>query len=79
MTSSKHPHGGPTEEGLGDGIPRPPSDEERNPRIGSSKGTFGRGTDPAILQADNTDEGDIANGTTPEGGVDPDNRGRTNK
>jgi hypothetical protein len=79
MTSSKHPHGGPNEEGLGDGIPRPPSDDERNPGIGSSKGVFGRGTDPAVLQADNTDEGDIANDTTPEGGVDPENRGRTNK
>ena len=79
MTASKHPKGGPDEEGLGEGIPRPPSDDERNPGIGSSKGVYGRGTDPAALQAENTDEGDVGNDTTPQGGVNPDQRGRTNK
>ncbi|MFH5923312.1 hypothetical protein [Roseomonas xinghualingensis] len=79
MTASKHPKGGPNEEGLGDGIPRPPSDEERNPGIGSSKGVFGRGTDPAALQGENTDEGDTANDTTSQGGVAPGQMGRTNK
>jgi hypothetical protein len=79
MTSSKHPKGGPNEEGLGDGIPRPPSDDERNPGINSSKGVFGRGTDPAVLQADNTDEGDVANDTTPQGGIGAGKMGRTNK
>ncbi|WP_424136088.1 hypothetical protein [Roseomonas chloroacetimidivorans] len=79
MTASKHPKGGPNEEGLGDGIPRPPSDDERNPGIGSSKGVFGRGTDPAVLQADNTDEGDVGNDTRPDGGVGSGHLGRTNK
>ena len=85
MTASKHPKGGlgakeRGEEGLGDGIPRPPSDDERNPGIGSSKGVFGRGTDPAVLQADNSDEGDVANDTTPTGGVKASGHlGRTNK
>ena len=79
MTASKHPKGGPNEEGLGEGVPRPPSDLERNPGIGSSKGVFGRGTDPEALQADGTDEGDVMNEATREGGVDPEHRGRTNK
>lgn len=79
MTSSKHPHGGPNEEGLGDGIPRPPSDNERNPGIGSSKGVFGRGTDPTVLQADNTDEGDVGNGTNAQGGIDREHIGQTRK
>jgi len=79
MTASKHPKGGPGEEGLGEGIPRPPSDEERNPGIGSSKGVFGRGTDPAALQADSTDEGDVANETTRDGAADPKHLGRTNR
>ncbi|WP_426955316.1 hypothetical protein [Muricoccus radiodurans] len=80
MTASKHPK---TEqdrkEGLGQGIPRPPSDDERNPGIGSSKGTFGRGTDPAALNADSTDEGDVMNETNRAGGVNPGHQGRTNK
>ena len=59
--------------------PRPPSDLERNPGIGSSKGVFGRGTDPEALEADNTSEGDVANDTNAQGGVDPNQRGRTNK
>jgi len=79
MTASKHPKGGPNEEGLGDGIPRPPSDEKHNPGIGSSKGVFGRGTDPAALQGENTDEGDTANDTTRQGGVASGHMGRTNK
>jgi hypothetical protein len=79
MTASKHPKGGPNEEGLGDGIPRPPSDDERNPGSGSSKGIFGRGTDPAVLQADSTDRGDVANETKRDGGVAPGHLGRTNR
>jgi hypothetical protein len=79
MTGSKHPKGGKDEKGLGEGVPRPPSDDDRNPGIGSSKGVFGRGTNPEALQADSTDEGDVANETTREGGVDPGHLGRTNK
>jgi len=35
--------------------------------------------DDAELQGHNTVEGDVANDTTPQGGVDPRQRGRTNK
>ena len=85
--TNKHPThstvGGPGTEGLGDGVPTPPSDDERNPGIGSSKGVFGRGTDPKVLDGDNTSEGDVMNDADKhghrEGGVDPDHRGRTNK
>ena len=83
MTSSKHRKGGPeprpNEEGLMSDMPRPPDDLERDPGINSSKGVFGRGTDPAAIQADNTDEGDTLNDTNAQGGVDPEHRGRTNK
>ncbi|WP_211853180.1 hypothetical protein [Plastoroseomonas hellenica] len=51
----------------------------RDPGINTSKGVFGRGTDPRVLQADSTDEGDILSDTTREGAVDPGQRGRTNK
>ncbi len=50
----------------------------RDPGINTSKGVFGRGTDPLVLQADSTDEGDILNDTTREGAVDPGQRGRSN-
>ncbi len=59
--------------------PRPPSDLERDPGIGSSKGTFGRGTDPKALDASNTSEGDVMNDTNSSGGVNPNHTGRTNK
>ncbi|KAA2213325.1 hypothetical protein F0Q34_11815 [Pseudoroseomonas oryzae] len=58
--------------------PRPPDDLERNPGIGSSKGVFGRGTDPEVLQGENTDEGDTLNDTTAQGGVNPAQTGRSN-
>jgi hypothetical protein len=35
--------------------------------------------DDEELQGENTVEGDVANDTTPQGGVDPRQRGRTNK
>ena len=80
MSTSKHLKGGSKDEGgLGADTPRPPSDLERNPGIGASKGRFGRGTGPAVLQGENTDEGDIANDAGSKGGVDPDLLGRTNK
>lgn len=83
MTSSKHVKGDAghrdAERGLMSDTPRPPSDLERDPGIGSSKGVFGRGTDPMVLRADNTDEGDVMNDTTPQGAADPNQRGRTNK
>ena len=66
MTSSKHPK---TDS---------PSDADlrRDPGIGSSKGATG--TDPE-LDGENTFEGDVMNDTTPEGGIDPNQRGRENK
>ena len=79
MSTSKHPKGGKDEGGLGTDMSRPPSDEERNPGIGLSKGIFDHGTDPVALQGENTDEGDVANDAGRKGGVDPDLLGRTNK
>lgn len=66
MTSSKHPK-----------TSHPSDADLRNdPGIGRSKGTTG--TDRA-LDGENTFKGDVLNDTTPEGGIDPDQRGRENK
>lgn len=57
-----------------------PSDKDlkQDPGIGRSVGQTGaKGEEP--LEGDNTFEGDVENDTTPTGGVDPDQRGRTNK
>jgi hypothetical protein len=80
MTSSKHPSpGGPNRDAKGD-FPRPPDDLERNPGIGSSKGIHSRtGTNPEAIEGENTAEGDVMNDATPQGGVDPNQQGRTNK
>jgi hypothetical protein len=56
-----------------------PSDLERNPGIGASKGSFGRRQDPDDIAGENTFEGDVGNDTTPQGGVDPRHIGRKNK
>ena len=55
-----------------------PSDKDLrdDPGIGRSKGA---GTDDPQIDGDNTFEGDVLNDTTPQGGIDPDQRGRTNK
>lgn len=50
-----------------------------NPGIGTSKGTRATGADPGDIEGVNTVEGDVGNDTTPEGGVDPNHLGRTNK
>lgn len=73
MTASKH------FKDLPPGVPRPPSDLERNPGIGSSKGAFRTGEDPEAIEADNTAEGDVENGTNAQGGVSEHEEGRTNK
>jgi hypothetical protein len=81
MTSSKHQQG-PGKRGgtLGEDTPRPPDDLERNPGIGSSKGIHTRtGADPEVLEGDNTAEGDVMNDTTPQGAVNPNQQGRTNR
>ena len=55
-----------------------PTDKDlrEDPGIGGSKGA---GRDDPEIGGDNTFEGDVLNDTTPQGGVDPDQRGRTNK
>ena len=52
-------------------------DLESNPGIGQSPGLTGSG-DNAIV-GENTVEGDVMNDTTIAGGIDPNQRGRTNK
>ena len=69
--SSKHPKTKPQD--------RPRSDLEVDPGIGTSKGTTISGEDPRVLDGGSTFEGDVMNETNPEGGVDPDRTGRTNK
>ncbi len=73
MTSSKHSHQFPPD------VPLPPSDLERNPGIGSSKGAFRTGEDPEVIEGDNTVEGDVENGTNANGGISEHEEGRTNK
>ena len=55
-----------------------PTDKDLHddPGIGRSKGVY---RDDSEIGGDNTFEGDVLNDTTPQGGVDPDQRGRTNK
>lgn len=66
MSSSKHPK------------TQAPSDADlrNDPGIGSSKGATGAAPE---LDGENTFEGDVLNDTTPEGGIDPNQRGRENK
>jgi hypothetical protein len=58
--------------------PTKPSDADLrgNPGIGSSKGAA---MDDEALDGDTTFEGDVLNDTTPSGGVDPKQTGRTNR
>ena len=80
MASSKHPKNEAARRaGPGADVPRPPSDEKRNPGIGSSKGTFGRGTDPAAIEGENTSEGDVMNDVGRTGAVPEGRTGRTNR
>ncbi|WP_166486939.1 hypothetical protein [Rhizobium etli] len=53
-------------------------DVSDDPGISRSRGIVSSPDDEA-MQAENTVEGDTANDTTPQGGVDPRHRGRTNK
>jgi hypothetical protein len=81
MASSKHPKGPEDRKaGLGSDTPRPPDDLERDPGIGTSKGTFARGkAGPEEIEGDHTFEGDVMSDTTAQGGVNPNQTGRTNK
>ena len=71
MSGSKHPKTQSQD--------RPRSDLAVDPGIGTSKGTTMSGEDPRDLDGGSTFEGDVANQTTREGGVDPKKMGRTNK
>lgn len=51
-------------------------DLKDDPGIGRSKGVD---RDDPEIGGDNTFEGDVLNDTTPQGGIDPNQRGRTNK
>lgn len=61
-------------------------DLKENPGIGTSKGTI-KGTikggeildDDESLDGDNTFEGDVENDVTQQGGINPDQTGRTSK
>ena len=59
--------------------PAKPSDVDLtgDPGLGRSRG-IGSPVEEEALQGESTIEGDIANDTTPEGGVNPGQRGRTN-
>jgi hypothetical protein len=70
MSTSKHPPPGQA---------RPPRDDLKdNPGIGSSKGATIAGEDPHILQAENTDEGDVENDADATGAPTPQGAHRTN-
>ena len=56
----------------------PMDDEDCDPGIGASKGATIAGEDPHIAAGENTVEGDVENDVTPQGGIDPEQRGRTN-
>ena len=81
MASTKHPKNTVDRQGgLGEDVPRPPDDLERNPGIGTSKGVHSAtGADPEDLEAQSTVEGDVMNDTTRTGGVNPNRQCRTNK
>lgn len=55
------------------------SDLEDDPGIGQSKGLSATGEDPDLLEADNTQEGDVENGGSGVGDAVGRNLGRTNK
>lgn len=55
------------------------SDLKRNPEIGQSGGGFETGDDIALIEGENTVIGDVENDSTPAGGVNPNQLGRTNK
>lgn len=55
------------------------SDLEDDPGIGQSPGLQRTGEDPDLLEADNTQEGDVENGAGPKGETREHDLGRTNK
>lgn len=71
MSTSKHSKIRPGE--------APRDDLQQNPGINASKGTTAGKGDPDLIRGGSTFEGDVENDTTPQGGVDPRQTGRTNK
>jgi len=71
VSTSKHPKSKP-----GDA---PRDDLRDNPGIKESMGSSIAKEPPQSIEGENTTEGDVANDTTPQGGVDPRQRGRTNR
>jgi hypothetical protein len=71
MSTSKHSKTAPGK------VPR--DDLVDNPGIGATKGTKVGKADPELIEGVSTSEGDVANDTNPQGGVDPRQLGRTNK
>jgi hypothetical protein len=71
MAPSKHPEG----EGSGTFA----DDAKDNPGIGQSKGVFATGEEPEEIEGASTVEGDVLSDSSAGGGVDPEQRGRTNK
>ncbi|MES0149023.1 hypothetical protein NKJ95_17510 [Mesorhizobium sp. M0012] len=67
MTGNKHAKG------------KTPADSDlaNDPGIGSSRGTINEGD--RLDQGNNTFEGDVENDTTPQGGINPRQKMRTNK
>jgi hypothetical protein len=78
MSTSKHPKSGHGATRL------PANDLDCDPGIGESRGTRRAGGQtqtrerPEDLQGENTVEGDVMNDVEPDGGIDPNRRGRTN-
>jgi hypothetical protein len=58
-----------------------PTDKDlrQNPGIGTSKATIKGLEEDENLDGENTFKGDTDNDVTPQGGVDPNHTGRTNK
>jgi hypothetical protein len=78
MSTSKHPRSGHTPTSL------PADDLACDPGIKASRGVTraggltGRRERPQTLQGENTIEGDVMNDVDPNGGLNPERRGRTN-
>ena len=78
MSASKHPQSGHTPTTL------PVDDLECDPGIGRSAGSTMSGVGKRDLRenqdledGENTVEGDVENDVTPQGGIDPEQRGRS--
>ena len=71
MSTSKHPKTAP-----GDA---PRDDLEENPGIGTSRGNIAGKGNMDLIEGESTFEGDVESDTNPQGGIDPNHVGRTNK